>query len=284
MAVTEQPVDIVSTRTVYGTLGTFVLGDHTKRVNWINSFYVPTDAHVQYLTNFSDPSPPFIGYGAVQDSKGTTHDQIGYENQGTVTTFQQIYISEVKPVPAMTWVGGQIVQTSSLNPTFPGGSLPLAVVVLDGVQRVQQVIDFRPSYLLAAPNLGSGMTESVADATKRVYFQNNYAVPRIYALSPQIPADLAIPAPGFFLGSGAVVISGITHTTPTTYFFTSVKGGQLASNVINQGYVDPTSGAVTIRQVQTSGTFPANSLALFECTTDAVGLVRNLVDWRPSYI
>jgi hypothetical protein len=139
----------------------------------------------------------FLGYGAVKDSNGTTHDQIGYDNQGSVTTFQQIYVSE----PSTGAITGQVVQTGSLNPTFPGSSLPLAVVVIDGVQRVQSTIDFRPSYLSSAPNLGSGMTESVADTTKRVYFQNNYAVPRTYSLSAQIPADLAIPAPGFFLGS-----------------------------------------------------------------------------------
>jgi hypothetical protein len=124
------------------------------------------------IPTFILQNPSFIGYGAVKDSNGTTHDQIGYDNQGAVTTFQQIYISEVKPAPALISVGGQIVQTVSLNPTFPVGSLPLAVVVLDGVQRVQQVIDVRPSYLSSAPNLGSGMTESVADATRRVYFQN----------------------------------------------------------------------------------------------------------------
>jgi hypothetical protein len=186
---------------------------------------------------------------------------------------------------------GEVVQTSSLNPTFPVGTLPIAVVVLDGVQRVQQVIDFRPSYLSSAPNLGGGMKESVADATKRVYFQNNYAVPRTYALyrvSAQVAPDLALPAPGFFLGSGAVVISGQTISSPTLYLSNSPKsnskGLQLAVNQINQGYVDPTTGQVAIRQVTTSGTFPANSLALFECTTDSVGLIRSLVDWRPSYI
>ena len=62
MAVTEQPVDIVSTRTVYGTLGTFVLGDHTKRVNWINSFYVSPAPNLTYIGGNPDlysPKPIF---------------------------------------------------------------------------------------------------------------------------------------------------------------------------------------------------------------------------------
>jgi hypothetical protein len=188
------------------------------------------------------------------------------------------------PVP----IGQPEMLGFNLNPTFPVGSLPIVVLVFDGVQRIQQAIDFRPSYLSSAPNLGSGMTESVADATKRVYFQNNYTIPRTYALSAQVPPDLSLPAPGFFLGSGAVVISGNTISRPTLYISCAPKsnsqGLQLVPNAINQGYVDPTTGHVTIRQVTTSGTFPANSLPLFEATTDSVSLIRSLVDWRPSYI
>jgi len=277
MSLTEQPVNIVSSR---GS-GMFVLGDHTKRVDWINSFYVSPAPNLTYMDR---GGVSFVGYGAVKDSNGTTHDQIGFDNQGSTTIWQEMYVSE----PLAGVITGQVTQASSLNPSFPAGSLPVAVVVLDGVQRVQQTIDFRPSYLSSAPNLGSGMTESVVDATKRVYFQNNYAVPRTYSLSAQIPADMAIPAAGFFLGSGAVVISGITHSSPTIFISSSPKantqGLQLAANAINQGYVDPTSGAVTIRQVTTSGTFPANCLPLFECTTDSVSLIRGLVDFRPSYI
>jgi hypothetical protein len=171
-----------------------------------------------------------------------------------------------------------------MQPVIPASSLALAVLALDGIGRIQSVLDVRPSYLSSAPNLGSGMTESVSDATKRVNFQNNYAVPRKYALTPQIPQDLSLPAPGFTLGAGAVVLSGNVISTPKTYISTTTKGVQLAVNAITQGYVDPGTGALTTRTAQTSGVFQANSLALFEATTDAVGLIRNLVDWRPSYI
>ena len=288
MAVTEQPVDIVATRGIYGTFGSFVVGNHALRSAWINSFYVRPNANVTYLgDNMSGIlAPSFIGYGAVKDSNGRTTDQISpFQNQGTVTGLQQLYVLDQNNNGA---VAGLAVQCSSLNPTFPAGTLPIAVLVLDGVQRIQQVIDFRPSNLSSAPNLGSGMTESVADATKRVNFANNYTVPRTYALSAQIPADVALPCSGFFIGAGAVVISGNTISTPTIYLSNSPKsnslGLQLATNAINQGYVDPTTGQVTIRQVQTSGTFPANSLALFEATTDSVSLIRNITDWRPSYV
>ena len=72
-------------------------------------------------------------------------------------------------------------------------------------------------------------------------------------------------------------------TTPTTYISTATKGVKLATG-ITQGYIDPTTGALTTRQTQTSGVFPANCLPIFEATVDFVSLIRNLVDWRPSYI
>jgi len=230
----------------------------------------------------------FIGYGAVQDSNGRTTDQVGYDNHGTVTGIQQMYIAEVQAGV----VQGQVVQASSLNPTFPADSLSLAVIVVDEVQRVQQAIDVRPSYLSAAPNLGSGMTEYVPDATRRVYFQNNYAVPRTYSLSPLIPPDLSLPTSGFVLGAGSVVISGKIITTPSTCFTATTKVnnpnpiyafyGSLAQGT-TQGYIDPTTGAIATRQGQTSGAFPANCLPIFEATV-ATGLIRSLVDWRPSYL
>ena len=282
MAVTEQPVDIVATRNG-GMGGPFVLGNHALRSAWVNSFYLPPDAHVGYLSNFYESGAPtrFVGYGAVKDSGGTIRDQFGWQNNGTANGPLQLYVIDQTGTGAVT---GLAVQCGSLNPTFPASTLAIAVLVLDGVGRIQQVIDMRPSYLSSAPNLGSGMTESVVDATKRVYFQNNFAVPRTYALSAQIPADLATPAPGFFLGSGAVVLSGNTIQTPTTYLSTAVKGGQLTFNAINQIYISPSNGQLTIGITQTSGVFPANCLPICEATTDSVGLIRSLVDWRPSYI
>ena len=216
--------------------------------------------------------------------------QAGGQYGGGAAGIQQVYIADptlrpdTEPGPV-----GFAIPVSTVSPSFPVGSLPLAVLILDAVGRIQQIIDVRPSYLSSAPNLGSGMTEAIADPTKRVYFQNNFYVPRTFSLTPQIPFDLALPASGFFLGAGAVVVSGNNIATPAKYYSTATNGaadgwGLLAVSAINQGYVDPTSGAVTIRQVQTSGTFPANSLALFECTTDYVGLIRSLVDFRPSYI
>ena len=73
-------------------------------------------------------------------------------------------------------------------------------------------------------------------------------------------------------------------TTPTTYLSTAVKGGQLAVNAINQVYISPNNGQLSFGTTQTSGVFPANCLPICEATTDAVGLIRNLVDFRPSYV
>jgi len=69
----------------------------------------------------------------------------------------------------------------------------------------------------------------------------------------------------------------------------------LTANAINQGYITTNgafnppniftaSAALAITTTQTSGVFPANTLPLFEATVDSVNLIRNLVDWRPSYI
>jgi len=182
----------------------------------------------------------------------------------------------------MASVAGLAVQATSLTPTFPAISLPIAVIVVDAVNRIQQVIDYRPRYLLSTPAFAPGAFENIRDPTKRVGFQNNYYVPRSYALSPRVPQEVNFPSSGFLLGAGSVVINGTTISTPQTYI-TSTRGGQLTGGQINQGYIT-SSGALAIAPTQTSGVFPPNTLPLFEATVDSVNLIRNLVDWRPSYI
>ena len=227
-----------------------------------------------------------VGYSAVSIGGATVAaDQLGLQNLSAVTGIQQLYVATTYQMVA--------TQVSSLIPSFPAGTLALAVVVLDGVQRVQQVIDMRTSYLSSAPDLGSGMKESVGDATLRINFDSNYAVPRTYSLSQTIPADLAIPCSGFLLGAGSVTLSGNTITTPSTYITSTTKPatpnpiyqfyGALAPG-FTQGYISPSTGALTTRQTQSSGVFPANCLPLFEATVDGANLIRSLVDWRPSFI
>jgi hypothetical protein len=291
LAITEQPVGSL--------IGIFVPGDHTKRSSWANSFFMLPDQHSGHFLNggpgvvtssltgtwLSFGIGPLGGGPQVVNGNVTSSplEIVAGNTTAPPTGIVQVYILDDTSGPHAF-----AVTASSLSPTFPVGSLPICVFVSDGVGRIQQVIDVRPSGLSSAPDLGSGMRESVVDATKRIYFAQNYAVPRTASITPLIPPDLHLPAPGFFLGGGSVSFSGNTISSPTTYVSCSAKsnssGLQLAANAINQGFVDPNTGQVAIRQVPSSGTFPANSLALFEATTDSVSLIRNLVDMRPSYL
>ena len=277
--------------------GSFVLGDHSKRAHWANSFFLPPNQNVGSIL--------LGGCGAVTSNSGATVTlsiggaggtvgvQAGGQYAGTTTGIQQIYVADLSTPSVGGGPNGYAISVSSPFVSFPVGCLPLAVLIMDSIGRIQQILDMRPSYLTAAPDLGTGMTESVADATRRVFFQNNYAVPRTYALTPQIPPDLSLPNSGFVLGGGSVVLSGTVVSTPSTYISTTTKvnnpnpiyafAGALTQAGITQGYIDPTTGALTTRQTQTSGIFPNGSLPLFEATTNA-GLIRSLVDWRPSYI
>src|SRR5215467_1464963 len=259
MPVTEQPVDIVSSI----QQSTFVLGNHALRSNWVNSFWVPPTANNNYLSPYL--GVPFIEYGAVRSNPGSTTDQIDWQDQGTVTGIEQLYVidqfeesqvegTEPISVTYIASVAGLAVEADSLNPSFPSISLPIAVIVLDSVNRIQQVIDFRPSYLTSVPNFTTGVvssgtftaSENISDPTKRVNFQNNFAVPRTYALSPRVPQDANLPCSGFFLGARSVLltIKGIpgfgnviqTVNIPTTYISNRTTPA-LTANAINQGYI-----------------------------------------------
>lgn len=279
------------TELAFGSLvasNSFVTGDHTKRSAWQNSFFMPAASNDQYVL-FCGPGGVTVGSSTVTYGPPGAGALLGIlaggQFGGIATGVQQVYIDSSG--------NAQCVQASSTSVSFPAGSLSLCFLRVDEVGRIQQIIDQRTSYLSSAPNLGSGMTEAIATPTLRAGFIANYYVPRTFSLTPQIPFDLALSASGFTLGGGSVNVPGIGVVTSSSIYFAAgtntvanppIGWRALAVNQINQGYVDPTSGAVTVRQVQTSGTFPANSLALFECTTDVVGLIRGLVDWRPSYI
>jgi len=85
MPVTEQPVDIVSSQS-----GRFVLGNHALPSNWVNSFWVPPTANNVNLS--PDLGVPFIEYGAVRSNPGSTTDQISWQDMGTVTGIEQLYV------------------------------------------------------------------------------------------------------------------------------------------------------------------------------------------------
>jgi hypothetical protein len=254
--------------------GDFVLGDHSKRSAWQNSFFMPADPHVGYTLTCSA--------GAVNGTHGTVtlSPLVGmqYQTSGGPGGFLQVYVGDTGNGPNVYCVG-----VNAVNTAFPANALPLAMLVLDGVGRIQSLIDQRPSSLSSAPDLGSGMKESISDATKRALFGANFTVPRTSALNAQIPPDWSLPTPGFLLGAGSVVLSGQVITTPTTYLSTAVRGGQLLVNAITQVYISPSTGLLSFQQASTPGVFPANCLPICEVTTDATGLVRVISDARLSY-
>jgi hypothetical protein len=101
-------------------------------------------------------------------------------------------------------IAGLAVQSNSLTPIFPVISVPVAVIVLDGVNHIQQVIDMRSSYPSDVPTFPDYLgpaSENTSDPTKRVLFQNNFYVLRTRALSPQIPQDVNLSVLGFLLAT-----------------------------------------------------------------------------------
>jgi len=289
MAFTEQP---------FGSLdsgGGFTPGARSLRSSWANSLYIPPDQHVNYeltispgvVANYSVTVPTNVAAAqtlpnVIQFANVSVTGQFG----GSGTGFKMVYI-DANGDPRADDIATPI-------PSFPNGAVPVAVVVMDQpVNRIQKVIDYRPSYLTSVPDLGSGMKESIADPTRRVYFQQNFQVPRTFSLSSLIPADVATPCSGFPLGGGAVVIGGNTITTPTRYFSSTRKVAnpdpiyQFVGSLgigITQAYVDPASGQLATRGVQVSGVFPPNCLPIFEATVDGANRVIGLQDMRPSYL
>jgi hypothetical protein len=60
---------------------------------------------------------------------------------------------------------------------------------------------------------------------------------------------------------------------------------QINPSAVNQLYISPSTGALSVRQVAATGlAFPANPLAVAEVVTDSVALIRQVNDARPSYI
>jgi len=288
MAFTEQP---------FGSLDSgsgFTPGARSLRSSWTNSLYLPPDQHVNYeltispgvIANYSVTVPTNVAAAqtlpnVIQFANVSVTGQFG----GSGTGFKKVYI-DANGNPHADDISTPI-------PSFPNGAIPVAVVVMDQpCNRIQQVIDYRPSYLTSVPSLGS-MTESIADPTRRVCFQQNFQVPRTFSLSSLIPADVATPCSGFPLGGGAVVIGGNTITTPTRYFSSTRKVAnpdpiyQFVGSLgigLTQCFVDASSGQLATRGTQTSGVFPSNSLPIFEATVDSANRIIGLQDFRPSYI
>jgi len=122
MPVTELPLAIVSSQ----QSGSIVQGNRSQRTSWINSFYVPPTANSDYLSPF--PWVPFIGYEAVQPNTGFTRDHLGWQDQGTVTGIEQLYVIDQyeeaqvqgNAPPQVTYidsVAALAVEANSLSPT-----------------------------------------------------------------------------------------------------------------------------------------------------------------------
>ena len=80
-----------------------------------------------------------------------------------------------------------------------------------------------------------------------------------------------------------MTINSNTINIPATYISNSTTPVQLTAGQVNQIYVTAT-GVLTSQVAATPGTFPANTFAICEVTTDSCCLIRNIFDWRPSYI
>lgn len=134
-----------------------VAGDPTLRASWVQSYYVSTVPGSLNMpaTAAIVPSTPaplnvietnvsyllFIGPGSV--SNGVTTFSWGGGNIGPLGSpsgIGQVYVSTAS---AGTPQFRPIAATD--NPaTFPAGSLPLATLYFDEVNRIQRIVDYRP--------------------------------------------------------------------------------------------------------------------------------------------
>ena len=285
MAIAEMPLDISTFSRAGGPSA--VLGDHTKRVCQNLSFYINVNTGTLALHSPSSPTlGACVGYVALTGLAGAG-DQFATPFGGFIalgfTAILQIYFNGSGAVNY-----GVVASTGA---AFPVNAIPLATVTTDAVGRIQSVIDSRSSGLSSVPPLGGRMSELVSDATKRAAFVANYSVPRTYSLGPTMPADVALPCSGFFLGSGTCSIPlSFTRTTPVTYITCSPTNNntpslQIQANSVNQLYISPTTAQLSTQVVAATGlAFPVNSLAICEVVTDSVSLIRQINDLRPSYI
>lgn len=133
-----------------------VAGDPTLRASWVQSYYVSTVPGLLNLPtrslNYPNPASQnvietnvsyllFVGPGSVNN--GVTTFSWGGGNIGPLGSpsgIGQVYVSttssgtpQFRPIAATD------------NPaTFPAGSLPLATLYFDEVERIQRIVDMRP--------------------------------------------------------------------------------------------------------------------------------------------
>ena len=112
--------------------GTFVLGNHALRSNWVNSFWIPPTANNVNLSPYL--GVPFIEYGAVRSNPGITTDQIRWQDMGTGLRG----LSSVQPemqaadLPAEKDSGCRVLRGLKKNaPLCSLGHFPLTLQVVD---------------------------------------------------------------------------------------------------------------------------------------------------------
>src|SRR6266849_910598 len=117
---------------------TEVLDDRSKRATLINSFYLPANATVGYVllgaygvvTGDSGITASFAigvqGGPSVVGAGGTIVGPLAIRAGGQYAggAIQQVFVADTGSGP-----NGFVVQVGSVAPTFPAGSLPLAVLL-----------------------------------------------------------------------------------------------------------------------------------------------------------
>jgi hypothetical protein len=132
-----------------------VAGDPTLRASWVQSYYVSTVPGLLNMptTSLNYPNPAsqnvietnvsyllFVGPGSVTDGVRTfSWGGVNVGPLGSSSGIGQVYVSTTSSgTPQFRGIAAMD------NPaTFPAGSLPLAVLYFDEVNRIQRIVDMR---------------------------------------------------------------------------------------------------------------------------------------------
>ena len=119
-----------------------------------DGYYVPSSANTGYFL--------YIGPGRIQLPSGlvATHGGGWFNPGGTVTGMQQVY---VEPTYGMI-LNRDVTSQSS---TFPAGSMPIAILTMDAIGRIQSVTDARDRTVISGCHSSDYYQPNGTDITLR---------------------------------------------------------------------------------------------------------------------